>query len=107
MLGRFGRIFIVQLKRIYKMFKHMLAIGLMGLSFNVMAAEQDQTKQDTGKAQIKMTMPKPIENKVYESMVGTWEAVVPDMAGTGKKERHLMEITWGPNHQFILMNIKV
>lgn len=50
-----------------------------------------------------MAPPKPLENKVFDSMVGTW-AGNSDMMG--KKMHDELKIKWGINHQFLIMKLK-
>lgn len=47
--------------------------------------------------------PKPIQNKIYDGMIGTWEG---DSDMMGKKMHDALKVHWGPNHQFIIMNLK-
>jgi hypothetical protein len=46
--------------------------------------------------------PKPLDNKVYESMVGDWTGESPMMGMPTVQE---VSITWNLNHQYIFMNL--
>lgn len=50
-----------------------------------------------------MNMPKPVENKVYDGMVGTWEGTSEMM---GKKMHEVMKAHWSLNHQFLMVEVK-
>ena len=50
-----------------------------------------------------MTPPKPIDNKVYDAMVGTWEG---DSTMMGTKMHDVIKISWGLGHQFLIMQLK-
>src|ERR1700730_6544997 len=49
-----------------------------------------------------MTPPKPIDNKVYDAMVGTWEG---DSTMMGTKMHDVIKISWGLGHQFLIMQL--
>lgn len=49
-----------------------------------------------------MTPPRPLENKVFNSMVGSWEGE-SNMMGTPMRET--MKISWSTNHQFIMLEL--
>jgi len=51
-----------------------------------------------------MQPPKPLDNKVYEAMVGQWTGE-SDMMGTKMKQD--VSIKWAINHQFIIMDVMV
>lgn len=46
--------------------------------------------------------PKPLNNAVYDAMVGDWQA---DTDMMGKKMHDKLKIHWDLNHQFIIMNL--
>ena len=54
-------------------------------------------------AQDEMAPPKPVDNKVYEAMVGTWEGE-SDMMGMKMKQD--VKIYWALDHQYIFMEVK-
>jgi hypothetical protein len=54
-------------------------------------------------AQDNMAPPKPLDNKVYESMVGDWTGE-SDMMGI--KMIQNVSIHWALNHQYIIMDLK-
>ncbi len=54
-------------------------------------------------SQDNMAPPKPLENKVYESMIGDW-TTESDMMGTKMKQD--VSIHWALNHQYIIMDLK-
>lgn len=78
--------------------KSLVVLGLLGMAFNVVAAQQGE--QDSAK----MTPPKPVENKVFDSMVGTWHAKSTDMMG--QKMSEVLTAKWALNHQFLIFNLK-
>lgn len=81
------------------MFKlKLLLISL--LCCNVALASEIQTNT----ADNAMFLPKPVENKVYDAMVGTWQGESEMM---GKKTREVMKAHWGLNHQFLIVEVKV
>lgn len=49
-----------------------------------------------------MTPPKPINNKVLDSMVGTWKGESDMM---GEKMNDTIKISWSLNHQFLEMEL--
>lgn len=50
-----------------------------------------------------MMPPKPIDNKVFESLVGTWRGQ-NDMMGTKMEDR--LKVSWSLNHQFLIMELQ-
>lgn len=50
-----------------------------------------------------MTPPQPLNNSVYDTMVGTWEGESNMM---GEKTKDTVKISWTLNHQFIMMELK-
>ena len=50
-----------------------------------------------------MSPPKPVDNKVYEAMVGEWEGE-SDMMGMKMKQE--VKIYWAIDHQYIFMEVK-
>lgn len=54
---------------------------------------------DTG---ANMAPPKPLENKVFDGMVGTWTGT-SDMMGT--KMHDVLHVNWSLNHQFLIMKL--
>lgn len=50
----------------------------------------------------KMPSPPPVQNKVLDAMVGTWRGVSDMM---GHKNRDVLKIRWGLNHQFLIMDL--
>lgn len=79
--------------------KSFIAIGLLGLSINVFAADQQSSASTFPEVQL----PKPVQNKVYDAMVGTW--VAKDVEGMGKKMNDVMKVSWVLNHQFIMIDL--
>jgi len=76
-----------------------LKLLLISLLFcNVALANEPQNNTNDSR-----TPPKPVENKVYDAMVGTWEG---DTDMMGKKMHDVLKIRWGLNHQFIIMELK-
>lgn len=53
-------------------------------------------------AQDMWTPPKPLDNKMFESMVGTWEGETEMM---GKKTNEVIKVYWGPNKQFLFIDL--
>ncbi|HVE43593.1 MAG TPA: hypothetical protein VNC84_00445 [Gammaproteobacteria bacterium] len=49
-----------------------------------------------------MTPPKPIKNSMYDAMVGTWQGESDMM---GQKMRDALKISWGLNHQFLIVDL--
>jgi hypothetical protein len=49
-----------------------------------------------------MTSPQPLNNKIFNSMIGTWQGQ-SDMMGT--KMNDTLNIQWSLNHQFITMQL--
>jgi len=54
-------------------------------------------------AQDEMAPPKPVDNKVYEAMCGTWTGESDMM---GMKMQQEVNIHWALDHQFIFMELK-
>src|SRR5512146_3040393 len=54
-------------------------------------------------AQDDMAPPKPLDNKVYESMVGQW---IGESDMMGMKMKQDVNIHWDLNHQYIFMELK-
>jgi hypothetical protein len=54
-------------------------------------------------AQDEMAPPKPVDNKVYEAMCGTWTGESEMM---GMKMQQEVNIHWALDHQFIFMELK-
>ena len=50
-----------------------------------------------------MTPPKPVDNKVYESMVGVWTG---ENSMMGMKMNETVTVKWGLNHQFVIFDYK-
>lgn len=50
-----------------------------------------------------MTPPKPVENKVYDALVGTWQGTSDMM---GKKMHEVMKVRWALNHQYLIIEVK-
>ena len=50
-----------------------------------------------------MEPPKPLENAVYESMVGEWKGVGEMMGG---KQDETLKCYWDLNHQFLIMELE-
>jgi hypothetical protein len=50
-----------------------------------------------------MTPPKPLNNPVYDRMIGTWSGQSNMM---GEKTNDTIKISWTLNHQFILLELK-
>lgn len=50
-----------------------------------------------------MAQPKPVENKVYDAMVGTWSG---ESEMKGIKMKDTIEIRWALNHQFVIFDLK-
>lgn len=69
------------------------------LCCNVALAAETQTNN----ADNAMTPPKPVENKVYDAMVGTWQG---DSDMMGKKMHEVMKARWGLNHQYLIVELK-
>lgn len=57
----------------------------------------------TANADDGMQVPKPIDNKVYDAMVGTWVGESDMMRG---KMHDVLKIRWDVNHQFLVMDLK-
>ena len=53
-------------------------------------------------AQDEMTPPKPVENKVYDAMVGDW---VGESMMMGMKMKMEVSVHWDLNHQFLFFNL--
>lgn len=53
-------------------------------------------------AQDNMTPPKPLDNKVYEAMTGSWTSDDPMMGMSMHQE---VNIHWALNHQYIIMEM--
>jgi hypothetical protein len=70
------------------MFKHLiLSLCAVTITTSIYAKDADP-----------MTPPKPVENKVLDSMVGTWQSE-SDMMGVKMKDT--LNISWALNHQFL------
>lgn len=76
-------------------FKSCLALGLLCVALNVNAAAADDKS---------MIPPKPLENKVYDAMVGTWHAESENLMH--KKMRSVLKVRWGLGHQFLIVELK-
>ena len=81
-----------------KLKRFSIAILACGITFAANAA-QDTAKTD----EPTMTPPKALENKVYDSMVGTWET---NSEMGGKKVHNVLKVRWGLNHQFLIVELK-
>lgn len=73
--------------------KSLLAIAITACCFFVSA----------NAAEPMFNLPKPLENKVFDGMVGTWKA---DSNAMGVKMHETMKIRWSVNHQFLIVEIK-
>lgn len=79
-------------------FKSYLAAILCSIVFTATAA------QDTANTEAAaMVPPKPIQNAVYDAMVGNWQGKSDMM---GKQMRETVKIHWILNHQFLMMEVK-
>lgn len=61
-------------------------------------AESNMNAADTA-----MDPPNPVENKVYDAMIGTWQGTCEMM---GKKMREVIKARWGLHHQFMIVDVK-
>lgn len=77
-----------------------VAFFILLLSFILSGAAlaDTQSQSDT-----QMVPPKPIDNKVYDAMVGTWHG---DANMMGKKMREKLDIRWGLDHQFLFVRLE-
>lgn len=86
----------------------LISLGLLSLaSMTAIAQTTDANSSDmsttaNGDAAKQMTPPPPVNNKVYDAMVGTWRGT-SDMMGT--KMSDVIRIRWVLNHQFLVMGL--
>ena len=77
--------------------KKILALSASLLFSSAYAVE---TKVETNNM---MQPPKPLQNKIYDAMVGTWQGE-NDMMGI--KMHETIKIHWALNHQYLIMELK-
>lgn len=77
-------------------FKYVSAILICIFSFTAYAKNAEVAANA-------MVPPQPLNNPVYENMVGTWSGESDMM---GEKTKDTVKISWTLNHQFILLELK-
>jgi hypothetical protein len=81
------------------MFKFCIAFILAcGVFATANAADKNSTETTAT-----MQPPKPLENKVFDAMVGTWQG---KSNMNGKEMQELVKMHWALNHQFLVMEVK-
>lgn len=75
----------------------LLLISLLCCNIALAAETQSNTSDND------RTPPKPVENKVYDAMVGTWQG---DSDMMGKKMHEVMKAHWALNHQYLIVEVK-
>ncbi|MCP0913327.1 MULTISPECIES: hypothetical protein [Legionella] len=76
--------------------KKILAISIALLASSAYAAETASNESQM------MQPPKPVENKVYDQMVGIWRGESNMM---GMKMQETMKIRWALNHQYLILEL--
>lgn len=76
------------------------------LAGQTLAQTQNHTpvkQQVSQEDKIDFNQPKAVENKVLDSMVGTWKSENTMLGGKTQSE---LKIRWGVNHQYLLMHLE-
>lgn len=79
-----------------------LTLATLGLATSVHAEEQSAAAAAAAEANSHASPPKPVENKIYDAMVGTWKGTSNMM---GMKMNQTMKMHWTLGHQFLVLEL--
>jgi hypothetical protein len=73
------------------------------LAFAAQTCAQTQNHSQDKQDKMDITQPKPVENKLLDSMVGTW---VSENNMLGGKTESELKVRWAVNHQYLIMHLE-